>query len=80
MKELNRLFLEKSELQLLGFSILFAFFGFSQYEVSKVMFPQINFPEEVVFFFSPGETGIMKKTDPKKLNKRSITYLRFQKF
>ena len=70
MKELNRIFPEKSEFQLLGISILFALAGASSMrELQNDMFQQINFRNNFVIFGSQ-ETRIVKKTGPKNAKKK----------
>ena len=74
-KELNGVFSEKRELQLLGISIFVLFGVSSMWEFPNDMFQQIYLRNKLVFL-NPRETWIVKKTDPKKLKDKSlITYL-----
>ena len=76
MKELNNVFLENSELQLLGISILFAFFGvYSMSKIQSDKFQQIYFRNTFVDFWSRRDWNC-KKTDPSSLGKiHLITFM-----
>ena len=61
MKEVKLVFLEKSELQILGIPKLLPVLGISSmWESQNDIFQQIQFQNKIVFS-GPGETGIVKK-------------------
>ena len=80
MKELNLVFLEKSDLQHQRKSLVTAVFGIpSIWEPQKNMFQQ-NYLRSEFVLTNAGEAGIVRKADTRKLKKSSISNIYNQTF
>ena len=81
LKDWSPVFLEKSELQLVGTSILFPHFGiYSMWKLQNSMFQHNDFRNKSCYFFFITERHGYWENDPHKLKKVQLLTFTFRKF